>query len=210
MAIKNLKENNGLISSVGIGLQYETRNNFHRPTQGFNSALTCEYAGVGGDFFYFNFGYNNSLYVPLGPFVAKTKANFNFIQPISKTKPSDIPTGERFFLTADISEVRGYKPFAIGPLFPDGTPKGGISSIILSEELMYGLIPKFIDIFTFVDAGSLTNKPFGINTFRVSVGVGARIVAAPNIPLMLGWGYPLNPAQPGDRQGFFLSLGGKF
>ncbi|MEF3317086.1 hypothetical protein P0Q09_08395, partial [Campylobacter jejuni] len=28
------KNNNGIISSVGVGLQYETRNNLHRPTQG--------------------------------------------------------------------------------------------------------------------------------------------------------------------------------
>lgn len=217
--LQNQKRNNGIISSVGVGLQYETRNNFHRPTQGFSSALTCEYAGVGGDFFYFNYGYNNALYVPLGPFVAKTKADFNFIQPISKTEPNDIPVGERFFLTTDISQVRGYKPFAIGPQFSKNNPEGGISSVLLSEELMYGLIPKFLDIFAFVDAGSLTAKPFQIDTFRVSVGAGARIVAAPNLPLMLGWGYPLNPKmvrvngqlrREHRGSGFFLSLGGKF
>lgn len=209
-AIKNQARNNGIISSVGVGLQYETRNNFHRPTEGFTSALTCEYAGVGGDFFYFNFGYNNSLYVPIGPFIAKSKANFNFIQPISRTKPENIPVGERFFLTTDISEVRGYKPFAIGPQFNANDPEGGISSVLLSEEIVYGLIPKFIDVFAFVDAGALTARPFGIDVFRVSVGAGARIVAAPNLPLMLGWGYPLNPRVPSDRQGFFLSLGGRF
>ena len=210
-SIQNEKKNNGIISSVGIGLQYETRNNFHRPTQGLSSALTVEYAGVGGDFFFFNYGYNNSLYVPVGPLVFKTKANFNFIQPISRTKADNIPLGERFFLATDISEVRGYSPFAIGPRFNgDGEPKGGISSAVLSEEVMIGLIPKFIDIFAFVDAGTLTDKSFRIDTFRASVGFGARVVAAPNLPLMVGWGYPLNPRVSEDRQGFFLSLGGKF
>ncbi len=208
--LRTQRGNDGNISSVGLGLQYETRNNFHRPTQGVSSALTCEYAGVGGDFFYFNYGYNNSIYVPVGPLVFKTKANFNFIQPISKTKAQDVPIGERFFLATDISEVRGYRPFAIGPTFPDGQPRGGISSAVLSEEVMLGFIPKFIDIFAFVDAGALTGKAFEIDTFRASVGFGARVVAAPNLPLMVGWGYPLNPQTRSDRQGFFLSLGGKF
>lgn len=207
------KNNNGIISSVGVGLQYETRNNLHRPTQGVYSSLVCEYAGVGGDFFYFSYGYDNSIYVPVGPFVFKTKANFNFIQPISRTTADNIPMGERFFLATDISEVRGYSPFAIGPQFSNGEPKGGITAAILSEEIMYGLIPKFIDVFAFVDAGSLTDQAFRINTFRASVGVGARVVAAPNLPLMVGWGYPINPT-PGQRkqesQRFFLSLGGKF
>ncbi|MCH9632307.1 MAG: Outer membrane protein assembly factor BamA [Chlamydiae bacterium] len=209
-ALRQQKSNDGIISSVGVGLQYETRNNFHRPTQGLSSALTCEYAGVGGDFFYFNYGYNNSLYVPVGPFVFKTKANFNFIQPISKTKSGDVPIGERFFLAADISEIRGYRPFAIGPTFPNGEPRGGTTSAVLSQEVMLGLIPKFIDIFAFADAGTLTGKTFRIDTFRASVGFGARVVAAPNLPLMVGWGYPLNPRTRQDRQGFFLSLSGKF
>lgn len=208
--ILDQKKNNGIISSVGVGLQYETRNNFHRPTQGFNSELSVEYAGVGGDFYYFNYSYNNALYIPVSRFVFKTKANFNFIQPISKTKADQIPMGERFFSVTDISEVRGYKPFALGPLFPNGEPAGGITQVILSEEIMTNLIPKFIDIFAFVDAGALTAQPFQVNTLRVSVGAGARIIAAANLPLMLGWGYPINPQRRIDRQGFFLSLSGKF
>ncbi len=206
------EKNNGIISSVGVGLQYETRNSMHRPTQGLSSSLSCEYAGIGGQFYYFNFGYNNSLYVPVGPFIAKSKADFNFIKPISRTKPDTVPVGERFFLATDISQVRGYKPFAIGPK-AGNEPIGGNSAVILSQEIMYGVVPKFLDAFAFVDAGSLWEEPFKVQQLRASVGVGIRIIANPNIPVMLGWGYPINP-QSGKRaeqtQSIFFSLAGRF
>lgn len=211
-SLQNQKSNNGIVSAVGVGLQYETRNSSFRPTRGLTSNLLCEYAGVGGNFTFFKFAYNNAFYQPAGPFVFKTKANFNFIQPISKTKIDNIPLGEKFFLATDICEVRGYKPFAIGPQFANGDPQGGTTSVVLSQEVMVPLIPKFIDLFVFFDAGVLTDKrSFFIDTFRTSTGAGARLIAMPNMPLMLGWGYPINPAnRKNDRQGFFLSLGGHF
>lgn len=202
--------NNGVVSAVGFSFLYNSKDNPYRATRGFESDFKLEYAGVGGKFNFGTFSYNNSYYIPLAKrLVSKTRADFNFILPISPTTPVGIPLGERLFLGADTTIMRGYRPFAVGPTFPNGEPAGGISSMVLSQELAFNLLPG-IDVFTFFDAGSLSQGRFEINTIRTSAGAGARITALSTLPLMVGWGYAINPEFESDRQGFFISMNGSF
>jgi len=189
---------------------YNSKDNPFRATRGFESDVKLEYAGVGGKFFFGTFAYNNAYYIPLAKrLVAKTRADFNFILPISPTSPETIPLGERLFLGADTTVMRGYRPFSVGPQFAFSEPKGGISSVVLSQELSLSVIPG-VDLFTFVDAGSLSIGRFEVDTLRASTGVGARITALSTLPLMLGWGYAINPESENDRQAFFISMNGNF
>lgn len=210
--------NNGNISALGLTFLYNSANGVYRITKGFVSSLSAEYAGLGGNFKFFNLSYNNSFYQPITKkIVAKTKADFGFIIPTGKNNSaSQIPLGERFFLAGDVNGIRGLPPFSVGP-HQDGIPLGGISQMILSQEVSYSLMPG-VDFFTFFDAGSLDLAPFSVSEIRASCGVGARLKIA-NIPLMVGWGYPLNPPPPNapnDKQkvnlkdGFFVSMSGQF
>ena len=204
------EDNNGVVSAVGCSFLYNSKDNPYKATRGLESELKFEYSGVGGNYFFGTVGYNNSYYVPLAKkLVAKTRVDANFILPIAPTNPEKMPLGERFFLGADTSVMRGYRPFSVGPQFAPFEPAGGISSLVLSEEIAYSILPG-IDIFAFFDAGSLSAKRFQVNTLRSSTGAGARITALSTLPLMVGWGYAINPEREEDRQGFFISMNGSF
>lgn len=206
----DLANNNGIVSAVGFSFLYNSKDNPIRASRGFESDIKLEYAGVGGKFFFSTFSYNNAYYIPLAKkLVSKTRADFNFILPIYSTTPETLPLGERLFLGADTTVMRGYRPFSVGPQFALSEPAGGISSVVLSQEIAYNLFPG-LDIFAFFDAGSLSLKRFEVDTLRTSTGVGARITALSTLPLMLGWGYAINPENEYDRQGFFISMNGNF
>jgi len=82
-----------------------------------------------------------------------------------------------------------------------------------------------LDLFVFFDGGSISLKRFEIPDFRTSVGVGARIELGNRVPIMVGYGYPLNPpkrlvkvhpngtkkySRSDDDKRFFFSMGGQF
>ena len=67
-----------------------------------------------------------------------------------------------------------------------------------------------LDLFVFFDAGSVSLKEFNVNTFRSSYGAGARIDIGNRLPLMVGYGIPINPMYKEDVQHFFFSMGGQF
>ncbi len=68
-----------------------------------------------------------------------------------------------------------------------------------------------IELFTFADAGYLSLKPWHFGAFQTAVGYGVRLGIFPNSPpLVLGWGFPLNPKDSSEVKKFFLSLGGQF
>lgn len=202
--------NNGVVSAIGFSFLYNSKDHPYRATRGFDSDLKIEYAGIGGKFHFGTLSYNNAYYIPLAKrLVSKTRADLNFILPVYPTRANTIPLGERLFLGADTTIMRGYRPFSVGPSFANGEPAGGISSLVMSQELAFNLLPG-IDVFAFFDAGSLSLGRFEIDTIRTSTGAGARITALSALPLMLGWGYAINPASRFDRQGFFISMNGSF
>lgn len=201
--------NRGIISAVGFGLFYNSTNNPFKATRGFISDLEAEFSGVGGKFTFFKFQYNNSYYQPLLPrVISKTRADFNFIIPVGAITPDTVPVGERYFLGGNTT-VRGYRGFSIGPKYDNSDPKGGISSVLLSEEILLEVMPT-VDLFGFFDAGSLSLERFNVDIFRASAGFGVRIIILNRIPFIFGYGVPLNPETRRDVHRSFFSLGGKF
>jgi outer membrane protein insertion porin family len=202
----------GLISAVGSSLTFDSTDSAIRPRRGFRSLLEAEFAGVGGDFSFLRFGYINSYYTSLWRHgIMKYRFDFRFIEPIFKThSPEDLPMGERFFLGGENS-VRGYQAFSLGPQFKDNEvdPKGGISSTLLSIEYLQEVI-KMLDLFVFADAGSISMHRFAFPKLRMSYGIGARIDILGRMPLILGWGIPVNPEFSKQVDEFFFSMGGQF
>ncbi len=207
----------GLISAVGLNLIYDSTNSARKPTNGFRSRFVYELAGLGGNFSFMKFAYLNSYYYPFskrGTF--KLRADLQFLHTYRTTTPDDLPLGERFFLGGETT-VRGYKPFVIGPLYGNLEPRGGVSSILVTEEYQHNLLKApCLDGFVFLDAGMITMSEFTLTNYAAAVGLGIRVEAMKNVPMMLGVGWPIHPGvrangeKIDNAQRFFFSMGGTF
>ncbi|MFI0435166.1 MAG: outer membrane protein assembly factor BamA [Parachlamydiaceae bacterium] len=202
----------GLISAVGTSLSYDSTNHPIKPSEGFRSKLFLEYAGLGGDHHFFNIGYMNSYYFPVGSrLVIKYRADFRFIQPIGETRYETIPLDERIFLGGDFM-VRGFRPYRLGPHYPhhDDVPRGGLSMQFYSVEMVRRIIQDW-ELFAFIDAGYLGQKTWEFGRMSASIGYGMRFKVIDSIPpVTIGMGYPLNAHSRSDVKKFFFSFGGNF
>lgn len=217
---KKRNQGRGLLSAVSANIAYESTDSAYKPHRGWRSYLEAELAGVGGRYHFWKFSYLNSIYIPAsqkGTF--KLRGEIKFISPFgSKTHFKNVPYSERFFLGGE-GTIRGYKPFAIGPkiyvLNAEGkrettdTPLGGLSSCLLSLEYNYSLL-RMLDVFAFFDAGSVSFSTWSIPVLRCSAGAGVRLEINKGTPIMVGYGFPINPESNRDKQPFFFSMGGQF
>lgn len=204
-------EINGLISAVGTTLTYDSTDHPVKPRRGFRSKLLLEYAGLGGDHTFFNAGYFNSFYYPIGSrLVLKYRADFRFIQPLGNTTFDTLPLDERIFLGGDFG-VRGYRPYRLGPQYPHThVPRGGISMQLYTVELSRRIMSEF-EIFSFFDAGHLSRDTWEFGRLSCSVGYGTRFKLIDSVPpITLGMGYPLNAQNRSEVRKFFISFGGSF
>lgn len=202
--------NSGLISGAGIGLFYDSTNHPVEPTEGFRSILDTEFVGLGGSHHFFNIAYLNTIYTPISEYgTLKFRADFKLIIPVGDTRYSTLPIDERLFLGGDYV-IRGYRPYALGPHYKGGDPRGGTSMSIVSYEYSYKISQRF-DGFAFFDAGDISDETFAIESIRTSVGFGMRCkVFAGAPPVSIGMGFPLNARNETEVKKFFLTLGGKF
>lgn len=208
---KEEARNHGLISAVGVNLNYDSTDHPAAPTRGFRSRLEQEFAGLGGDQRFLSLGYLNSYYIKAGSKgVIKLRADLRFITPVFGSTSSKIPLDERLFLGGD-NTIRGFRSYKIGPRFEKtGDPKGGMSMQLLSAEYNRQIF-KRLDAFVFCDSGFLTMKPWGFGRLYTSVGYGVKVIALDSLPpIVLGMGYPLNPRSRGDVKKFFFTIGGRF
>ena len=196
----------GLISAIGLQLNFDSTDSTLKPHNGFRSNIETEYAGLGGISSFLRFGYLNTYYTPLwNRGIMKYRFDFRFILPLFQTNtPDEIPVSERFFLGGETT-VRGYRTFDLGPHFEDGTPKGGISSSLLSVEYLHEVF-SFLDAFIFADAGGVTLKRFNPGHFKLSYGAGVRLSVMSQIPITLGMGFPVNASGHSEVQKFFFSM----
>lgn len=212
--LKEEGHQNGLISMLGAALYYDSTDHPRRPTKGFRSRLSYDYAGLGGKFDYMKFSYLNTYYYPIcrrGIF--KLRGDLQFIKTYSHTDPTDLPLGERLYQGGETS-VRGYRPYILGPKFGNNEPRGGMSSFLISEEYQHMLIPNpRIDAFVFCDAGYVSLSEFTLGRHAASVGFGVRLEVMKNVPMAFGMGYPIHPYEEQvtpDGQTFKLDLTQRF
>ncbi|MBN4067245.1 outer membrane protein assembly factor BamA [Simkania negevensis] len=208
-ALRDEANNDGVISAVGASIIYDSIDNPFSPRRGFRSQIEAEFAGLGGRSTFLSCGYLNTYYLPISSRgTLKYRADLRFLFPLGSTTPSRVPLGERFFLGGETT-VRGYRGYIIGPKYSNGDPKGGITSLLLSEEYQH-VLNHFVDAFVFFDVGTVTLEKGKLGALRASYGLGLRINIMNQIPLTLGYGVPLNAESRSDERKFFLSLGGRF
>lgn len=216
---KRQERNSGLLSGIGGSFSYDSTDSAIKPHRGLRSVIDAEFVGLGGHVSFFRTAYLNSYYTPLWRRgYMRYRWEFRFLLPMGKTsKFNQIPLSERFFL-GGVASVRGYRDFILGPRFleekKDGTlvesnnPTGGASSSLLSIEYIQEIFP-FLDVFTFIDAGYVSKKPFSFGTYRMSYGVGATLDVMGKVPVTIGYGFPVN-ALKHQKRNFFFSMGGQF
>ncbi|MBM3207994.1 MAG: outer membrane protein assembly factor BamA [Chlamydiae bacterium] len=200
----------GYLSAISSNVSFDSTDSAYKPHRGFRSLLEAEYAGMLGQITFLRYGYLNSFYTPLWKNgIMKYRFDFRFIQPVLKTPAfKDIPLSERFFMGGE-NTVRGYKAFDLGPHYANGDPTGGLSSGLISFEYLHEVV-RILDLFIFADAGSISDKKFSIDTFRLSYGFGARLELMNRVPIVLGMGFPVNPDTRSEVRRFFFSMGGQF
>ncbi len=214
--IKNLnaKEVNaeGLISIVGMSLNYDSSDHPIKPHNGFRSLLEGEFAGVGGDVDFGRINFTNTFYYGLWKRgILKFRADLHFLFPFWQTPSAfEIPLSERFFLGGETT-VRGYRAFSIGPRDGDtDDPTGGITASLFSAEYLQEIFP-FLDGFVFVDGGMVSIRRCRFETYLWTAGFGARVDIMNRMPFIVGIGFPLNRHKDlGKVQKFYFSMGGQF
>ncbi len=209
--LKQEAQNGGLISATGLSLAYDSTNSPNCPTDGFRSKLEFEYAGLGGDHHFCSAAYINTFYYPLSlKGTLRLRADARYVIPCGKTTYPLLPLDERLYLGGD-DQLRGYRPYSIGPKFLLSTePAGGLSLGLLSAEYNYKFFEKF-DGYLFFDSGFLTDKVYDFGNFFMSAGFGIRFQVFENgPPVTMGFGFPINPQSHSDVKKFFWALGGRF
>lgn len=202
--------NCGIISAIGYSWTYDSTNSPIKPTCGLKSRVESEFAGVGGHHTFLSCAYLNCWYYDLwGQAILRLRADARFIQPLFNMDYSDLPLDERFFMGGD-NQLRGYRPYRVGPRFGSDEPRGGISLQLVSAEICRPIFSR-MDAFIFFDAGHNSKDRWNIGPFYYSTGFGAKLqILGDGPPLTVGMGYPLNPERKGDVKKFFMMVGGKF
>ncbi len=200
----------GIISGLGASIGYDSTDSALKPHNGLRSLLDAEFVGIGGHATFFRTAFINNWYTQLWrKGIMKYHFDVRFILPFWTTNTAlKIPISERFFL-GGVGSVRGYRDFDLGPHFANRDPTGGISSSLISVEYLQEVF-KFLDLFAFIDAGSVSLNRFDLGTYRMSYGFGARVDVMNKLPLILGLGFPVNPKNKHQVRRFFFSMGGQF
>lgn len=183
----------GLTSSITNTLYRDTTNDFYRPTRGNDSAVSIEYAGLGGDYFYTRTTARFAQFFP----VYKDKAALMFKVrwgTINGSRGEKVPTTELFSL-GGLNSIRGFRSGEVGPRDSFGNTVGGQRMTVFNTELTFpiGNVPGLSGV-CFFDAGNAYSKEVDLNNLKKSYGAGIRWVT-PMGPLRLEYGKIINPEE---------------
>jgi outer membrane protein insertion porin family len=190
-----------------VGLTWDTRDSFLRPTEG--GIVDLSYEHVLGDFTFPIFNVEGSRYFTTmqrpdgsGKHVLAARGQVAW-------QGEDAPVFERFF-AGGFRSIRGFEFRGVGPS-EKGFMVGG--NFMMMTSLEYQVPVRANDqlyLVGFLDAGTV-ERDLEINNYRVSAGVGLRIVVPMMgpVPIALDFGVPIVRA-PQDREQVFSFWVGLF
>ena len=201
-----ISETPRLISSVGVGFVWDTRNNVLDPRSGNISRAGVEYAGgpFGGNTDFIRYTASTRFFFPFYlNTVFSVAARYGLID--FRNLGNELLVSERFFLGGP-NDLRGYEFRRVGPRVPtdDGgfVIIGGVQEVFFTAEYIFPLIPQvgfkgvvFFDMGNaFNDGQNLTVDP---RDLRKDYGFGIRWVS-PLGPLRFEVGFPIGDTLPGE------------
>lgn len=195
------EEGDNTISSLALTLTRDVTDNRFNPTEGHIISVTGEDAGgifAGDKDFYKLSGLVDLFFNYEKKLVLELKARVGWADEYDDS--DSVPIYERFF-AGGTNTVRGYKERSIGPRDSQtGDPVGGEAMLIGNAEATYPVFTNF-KIAAFYDVGGVWEKSDDIASgdFKTGVGAGVR-VKTPIGPVKIDMGYPLDKAQPNDKQ----------
>jgi outer membrane protein insertion porin family len=191
------------ISSVMVGLTYDSRDNVFNTTRGFLVNATIEDAGgfIGGSKDFVKGTGTAAIYHTfLKQFTVELKGRTGLSGAYGDS--NDVPIYERFF-AGGANTIRGYKERSVGPRDPGSNePIGGKALIVGNAECTFPIYEKVLKGALFYDAGNVWKSARNIFTsgsYKQGIGVGVR-VKTPLGPFKLDYGWPLVKPDGGDKQ----------
>lgn len=201
-----ISETPRLISSVGIGFVWDTRNNVLDATSGNISRAIVEFAGgpFGGNTDFIRYTASTRFFFPFYlNTVFSVAARYGLIE--FRNLGNELLVSERFFLGGP-NDLRGYEFRRVGPRVPtdDGgfVIIGGVQEVFFTAEYIFPLIPQvgFKGV-VFFDMGNAFNDGQNLSIdprdLRKDYGFGIRWVS-PLGPLRFEIGFPIGDTLPGE------------
>lgn len=200
------------LAYLPVGLSLDRSDEPLDPRRGYRLSLgAAPYVDVpDGELFFVKSRVSATLYQPLTRSPEIDWAGRASLAVIAGEARNALPADERYF-TGGGGSLRGYPYQTVGPL-EDGTPLGGRSVILLSQELRWRL-GRFFGLTAFLDGGTVTEEAWfdeAVDDFRWGTGIGVRYFT-PVGPLRLDVAVPLNRRpEIDDPWQFYISLGQAF
>lgn len=196
-----ITESSRNVSSLSLGVSWDSRNNYLDPTKGWIFRTSFEYAGpFGGDTDFVKYVAHTKYFRPVWKdTILSFSGRYGYLNLMDVG--NDLVVGERFFLGGPNS-LRGFKFRRVGPRVPtddgDFVIIGGTQELLVSAEYIVPLLKQVnVKGVLFADVGNAFNDgeelSFDPQDLRRNVGFGFRWLS-PLGPLKLDIGFPL-----GDR-----------
>ncbi|MBC8439769.1 MAG: outer membrane protein assembly factor BamA [Deltaproteobacteria bacterium] len=213
--ITNMTPGSFLTSSIKPYIQYDSRDDFFFPTEGFKHKFSIEYAGefLGGEIDYTKYIIDTGVYFPLfWKFTGTLHAEAGYLEDQSR---NDIDIDYVKFYLGGMNSIRGFDKFDIsGRRDGDTKERGGEKYVQFNAEMTFPFAEKYkIAGIFFYDRGDVYRKSENIdfgNQYS-SIGTGIRW-NSPVGPLRLEYGWVIegkDVKETWDGQ-FEFSIGASF
>ncbi len=205
-ASKDFKDEEGTnwISSLTVGMDYDTRDNIYNPSGGYLVGASVEDAGgifFGDKDFVKGTGSASFYHTFLEKFVLELKGRMGLEAAYGDS--DEVPIYERFF-AGGANTIRGYKERRVGPRDPGSNePIGGEAIVLGNAEVTFPVFEKIIKGAVFFDVGNVWRRAEDFmmgGGYKSGTGVGVR-VKTPIGPVKLDYGFPLTSNFDDDRGG---------
>ncbi len=198
-------QGNHVLVAPRVGLTWDRRDSFLRPTEGSLVDVSVEQAF--GDFTFPIFNVEGSQYFTVWQRKDGSGKQVLALRTQVGLEGSNAPVYERFF-AGGMRSIRGYQFRGVGPSV-DGFEVGGTFLWLNTIEYSIPILASDnLHFVTFIDSGTDESR-FGIHNYRVSAGFGFRITipAMGPVPIALDFGFPLNHVTGDHEQVFNIWFG---
>ncbi len=195
-------------SSITPSVTRDSRDNYMDPHTGSRNSLYITYAGLGGTNYFLKSLFDSSWYFPV---TKKTTLRFRGrLGYATGLFNHDLPLYERFYV-GGLYTVRGLGFGDGGPKDENGDPIGGTKELIFNLDYTFPLVEELkLKGFVFFDAGRAygDNETFG-EDLRYTTGAGFKWFS-PMGPILIEYGYNIDPREDEDSGKIEFSFGGFF